>query len=497
MKKTLLIIVLLCTGPIPWTRAAGPEDSVVKVLATQRMPSPFRPWANGTPNEVMGSGAVIEGKRIITNAHLVLYAGDVSVQSDRGGDKFDAVVELIAPDMDLAVLSLKDAKFFDKHPALPRNKNLPKATDSVAVYGYPIGGNGQAVTKGVVSRIDYGSYYGQAHGLIVQVSAAINRGNSGGPALVGDKMIGIVFSRLTEGQNIGYLIPTEEIDWFMENAKGGRFKGKPIDTSGALYQRCENVTLRRYLKLADGVRGILVHPPQHPRADCPFEEYDVLTRIGTFDVDNEGMVQHPAGLRLAFDSVLAGAAKDGGAPITVIRGGRRIETKLPVSAEDRRLIRGWGGNKPSYFIHGPLVFSPLSLNAVAYLIEARPDLDTPRNPVMARLGDRVRFPGEELVVITSPMFNHKITKGYGDPVGQVVKEVNGTPIKNLKHLVELLRDCTDEYLKFRFMEEGAELLVFRNDEMKKATDEILDDNGISPNRRGSEDVLKVWLRKER
>jgi S1-C subfamily serine protease len=141
----------------PATGLAGPEDSVVKVLATQRIPSPFRPWANGTPSEVMGSGAVIEGKRIITNAHLVLYAGDVSVQSDREGDKFDAVVEMIAPDMDLVVLSLKDAKFFDKHPALPRNKNLPRATDSVAVYGYPIGGNGQAVTKGVVSRMDYGS----------------------------------------------------------------------------------------------------------------------------------------------------------------------------------------------------------------------------------------------------------------------------------------------------------------------------------------------------
>jgi S1-C subfamily serine protease len=491
MRKRLLLLAFLTLIGSATTGFGGPEDSVIKVLATQRMPSPLRPWANGTPNDVMGSGAVIEGKRILTNAHLVLYATEVSVQSHRGGDKIEAKVEMIAPDMDLAVLSVKDDKFFDKYPALTREKKLPKTTDNVAVYGFPIGGNGLAVTKGVVSRIDYGAYYGLAHGLIVQVSAAINPGNSGGPALVGDRMIGLVFSRLSEGQNIGYLVPNEEIDLFLENAKEGRYKGKPLDVSGAMYQRCENKTLRSFLKLDEGVRGIMVHPPRPRPANCPFEDYDVLTRAGSYDLDNEGMVQH-GDLRLSFESVLSKQAKDGAVPITVMRRGKRVETSLPVSAEDKRLVRSWGGGKPVYFIHGPLVFSPLSFSGIPYYMRVRPDLDNPRNPAMARIGDRVRFPGEELVVVTSPMFNHKITKGYGDPVGQVVKEMNGTAIKNLKHLVELLRDCTDEYLTFRFMEEGAEMLVFRREELSQATDEILEDNGISPNRRGSEELLKVW-----
>jgi S1-C subfamily serine protease len=494
-KKALLfwsLMLLPSTAP-----GAGPEDSVVKVLATQRVPSPFRPWANGTPTEVMGSGAVIDGQRILTNAHLVLYATDVSIQAHRGGDKIEAKIQMVAPDLDLAVLSVKEAKFFDKHPALRRDRKLPKATDNVAVYGFPIGGNGLAVTKGVVSRLDYGHYFGQANGLIVQVSAAINPGNSGGPALVGDRMIGLVFSRLGEGENIGYLIPNEEIDFFLENARDGRFVGKPIDVSGVLYQRCENKTLRRFLKLDDGVRGVLVQPPRPRPVNCPFEDYDVLTRVGGFDLDNEGMVQHGEDMSLGFDSVICKAARNGAVPITVMRRGRRIDLMLPVSAEDTRLVRGWGGTKPSYFIHGPLVFSPLSLTALPSLMQARPDLDNPRNPVISRLADHVRFPGEELVVVTSPMFNHKIAKGYNDPVGQVVKEVNGTPIKNLKHLVELLRDCTDEYLRFRFMEEGSELLVFRREEMNQATNDILEDNGISASRRGSPDVLKVWKERDK
>jgi hypothetical protein len=53
----------------------------------------------------------------------------------------------------------------------------------------------------------------------------------------------------------------------------------------------------------------------------------------------------------------------------------------------------------------------------------------------------------------------------------------------------------DEYVIFRFAEKGSEVLVFRTKELNQATEEILEDNGISPSRRGSEDMLKVWRQK--
>ena len=54
------------------------------------------------------SGVVIEGKRILTNAHVVLYASQVQVQANQAGDKMSATVEAIAPGIDLAVLKLDD-----------------------------------------------------------------------------------------------------------------------------------------------------------------------------------------------------------------------------------------------------------------------------------------------------------------------------------------------------------------------------------------------------
>src|SRR5262249_5718376 len=100
----------------------------------------------------------------------------------------------------------------------------------------------------------------------------------------------------------------------------------------------------------------------------------------------------------------------------------------------------------------------------------------------------------ELVVVTSPIFAHKIAKGYDNPVGHVVSELNGVAVRNLRHLVELLRDSKEEYLMFRFADRFAEILVFRRADMEKATEEILEDNGISRSRRGSPEMLKVWKR---
>ena len=49
----------------------------------------------------------------------------------------------------------------------------------------------------------------------------------------------------------------------------------------------------------------------------------------------------------------------------------------------------------------------------------------------------------------------------------MVETVNGQKVKNLRHLVEVLRDSTDEFLQFRFAEEDAEILVFRRAEIRR------------------------------
>ena len=106
------------------------------------------------------------------------------------------------------------------------------------------------------------------------------------------------------------------------------------------------------------------------------------------------------------------------------------------------------------------------------------------------MSDQPAFPGEGLVVIASPFFPHKLDEGYGNPRSQVVKTINGIPVKNLNHLVEILRDAKDEFITIECDTRYSETMVFPRAQMVAATDEILTDNGVRS--QGSPDTLAIW-----
>lgn len=71
------------------------RDSVVKVSASMRYPDLTHPWSKASPREASGTGVVIDGKRILTNAHVVLYASQLFVESYQSSEKLTAHVEAV------------------------------------------------------------------------------------------------------------------------------------------------------------------------------------------------------------------------------------------------------------------------------------------------------------------------------------------------------------------------------------------------------------------
>src|ERR1700736_1118197 len=489
------------TGALAAQRAAETvqlpalENSVVKIFSTMRYPDPFKPWTKQAPSEATASGVVIEGKRILTNAHVVLYATQVQIQANAAGDKVPATVVAVAPGIDLAVLQPDDASFFDTHPPVARASKLPQIKDAVMAYGFPMGGNSLSITKGIVSRIEFGAYNYPVSGLRIQVDAAINPGNSGGPAIAGDRMIGLAFSKMGgETQNIGYIIPNEEVELFLKDIADGRYDGKP-----AMYdelQTLENPALRQYLKLDKSVEGMVVHRPDKTDASYPLKEWDVLTRIGDTPIDNQGMVKLDKDLRVSFAYLIQRSANDGMLPMTIVRAGKPMQIQLPVSAQHPTLVTDLAGGYPSYFIYGPLVFSTAAWQLVssfennAGLLRI---LGAVKSPLITRALDAPDAETEELVVISSPFFPHKLANGYSNPAGSVVYSVNGTHVRSLKHLVALLRDLKDPFVTIEFDQKGNEALVFSRTAMLAATDEVLTDNGVRA--QGSPNLMAVWQEK--
>ena len=75
----------------------------------------------------------------------------------------------------------------------------------------------------------------------------------------------------------------------------------------------------------------------------------------------------------------------------------------------------------------------------------------------------------------------------------MLSEINGVQVKNLRHLVEILRDNRDDQISFKFASSGVlthETMVFNRAELTEATVKILEDNGIRYPY--SSDLRAVW-----
>jgi S1-C subfamily serine protease len=481
---------------VPASEVAGPvarnlEGAVVKVFSTLRTPDLSKPWSKSAPRDVTGSGVVIEGKRILTNAHVVGYASQVQIQASQSGDKIGATVVAIGRGIDLAILKLDDESFFDTHPPVKRASVLPDVRDAVFAYGYPTGGSSLSVTKGIVSRIEFVPYSFGSSGLRVQIDAAINPGNSGGPIISNDKMVGLAFAGANGTQNIGYIIPNEEVELFLRDAADGKYDGKVgmFDDT----QTLENPALRTYLKLDKSVEGVVVHRPYSSDPAYPLKEWDVITKIGNDPIDNQGMVKLGPNLRVRFQYRVQQQVKNGKVALTVVRAGQPLAIQLPVSHARKLLIGDLGGGYPPYFIYGPIVFSRASAEFLGGL-STNPNLVQGlafnASPLVTRRGEEPDAQREELVIVSAPFFPHKLVTGYSNRFGAVIYSINNVPVKSLRHLVALLRDAKDELLVIHFDQRNGETIVLPRKAMLDATEGILTDNGIR--QQGSADLMDVW-----
>ncbi len=305
-------------------------------------------------------------------------------------------------------------------------------------------------------------------------------------------MVGLIFSKLTRSDNIGYIIPSEEIDLFLKDVADGTYDGKP-----AMYdplQTLENDALRSFLHLDKKTQGMVVHAPNPGDPKDPLKPFDLITRIGDHEIDNTGMVKISDNLRLRFQYLIQKLAKNGKVPLSIVRQGKTIQIDMPVKTHNPMLMESIKGKYPSYFIYGPLVFAPVTSEFASAFGQYASILAFTGNPLITRRADYPRFEGEELVAVTAPMFPHKIGKGYDSPQYKIVKEINGIHIKNIRHMVELLRDSKEKYTTIVFDDRASETIVFDHQEALKATDDVLSDNGIR--QQASDDLAAIWATKK-
>ncbi len=476
--------------------AARPDDeeiqrAVVKVFATVSPPNMMRPWEVTAPAKKTGSGVVLEGGRILTNAHVVAHAHEVYVQPHKSPDRLTASVEWLSMDCDLANLKLEIPEDLGGIKPIPLADSLPPLKSKINIMGYPTGGDTISFTEGVVSRIELAAYnYGTA-ALRIQVDAAVNPGNSGGPGIIEGKVAGIVLSVLKEAENIGYLIPAEVVRHFLDDwTKDGRYDGFPkLDVE---CDTLENPALRAFLKLERKDTGIVVRRHDRPEIRDVLRPWDVIADCEGISVDNLGMVQIEGGLRVNYMTMISRKPAGAAVRLTIIRDGKRQEVDVATVTRRNSVIQRMAGPRPTYFIYGGLVFTPVTLELINSVNDRYLTiLAIHGRKLMHNLRSVRANPDDELVAVSTQILPHRITKGYDIAPLSIVTHVNDVPVRNLRHLIQLLKGAREkDFVVIQFDDNLEERIVLKPGEAEALLPEILRNNNISA--AFSDDLKGLW-----
>ena len=169
----------------------------------------------------MGTGFIIdESGTVITNAHVVGGARDISAQL-YGGEK--SKVEIVGVDYytDIAVLKLKGFTGKLSKVDLGSSEKL-RIGQRTFVIGNPYG-LGFGLSAGILSGLDRmpsSINFTEPRIALLQTTAPVNPGDSGGPLLNSDgKVIGVTTSILEGTQNIGFAIPINLVKDIVQELK--------------------------------------------------------------------------------------------------------------------------------------------------------------------------------------------------------------------------------------------------------------------------------------
>jgi len=335
-----------------FSRAAAPGEiagSVVRIEASTLDPNYTVPWAPGQMSGGVGAGFIIDGKRIMTNAHVVSNARFLTVSKQGDPKPYPARVLHIAHDCDLALLQIDDPKFFEGTKSLSFG-GIPEIESTVSVFGYPIGGDRLSVTRGIVSRVDFQPYShsGTDSHLTIQIDAAINPGNSGGPVLQEGKVVGVAFQGYSGdvAQNVGYMIPTPVITRFLADVKDGSYDHY-MDLALS-YFPLFNPAARKALGLPDDDQGVWVSEVfGGGSSDGIVHRGDVLLAIDGNPIASDGSVELADG-PVEMAEIVERKLKGEKVALQILRKGQKMEVTVPLN-------ESW----------------PFSLQANAYDVKAR------------------------------------------------------------------------------------------------------------------------------
>lgn len=214
-RRTLAQLVLICAG-LPTASVAQTQepraDLPTLVRETGRAVVMIVTYGQSGQELSFGSGFLLSDGRVVTNTHVVEGASRVEIFDSQGqllGTSQYA--ENLSSRVDIAVLP----RMGSVPGALGLSASTPAVGESVIVIGAPEGLT-NTVSTGIVSA--FRAIGGQR---LMQISAPISPGSSGGPVLnLRGEVVGVSVSGLERGQNLNFAVPVADVRAIVTSPRG-------------------------------------------------------------------------------------------------------------------------------------------------------------------------------------------------------------------------------------------------------------------------------------
>lgn len=291
------------------------------------------------PAEGSGSGSVLDQQGLIlTNFHVIEGAREIRATLFNG-DSYAASLIGQDPVNDIAVLKI-DAPKDALHPVQYGDSSRLKVGQKVYAIGNPFGLE-RTMTIGIISSLNrvLPSRSGRTMKSIIQIDAALNRGNSGGPLFDSSgRLIGMntaIASRTGDNTGVGFTIPVATIQRVVPQlVKNGRVIRPDIGIT-RVYQSDEGLTVATVAPggPADraGIRGFRLVREQVQRGPFVYEQ----SRLDRSDADTiVGIDDKP--VRSADDllSVIENKKPGEEVILNLLRRGEKVSVPVQLGLED-------------------------------------------------------------------------------------------------------------------------------------------------------------------
>lgn len=423
------------------------RDSIVKIECTNLNYDYIEPYKTPEQSQSIGTGFFILGKGsgyILTCCHVIDNSVNIEITiPSEGKKKFTASIISVNDDYDLALLrtdyvNSNYLQFFD-------SDNLEQG-DSLSAIGYPLGQERIKISNGILSG--YEKYF-------LQTDAAINEGNSGGPLMKDNKVVGVNARKIKSilANNIGYAVP---IKLFMI-MKDDYLNNKIINKVNLLVTfKITDDLIKEYYE-NKFKEGVLV--TDISENSCLYKnglrKHDVLTEFDGYKLNNYGEVSFKGNIFNLNDFIYRYKNNQN---IKVkyfsIKNNEIIEKEIKLEKPNFKLMKIISSVNSfliKYEIISGLVFCDLNLNQIDLLERYNYNYSKDFMQLLKYDNDFNKFNSK--VILTSVLKGSEFINNHKLFSGLFLEKINDKQINNLEEMKKCLLDLKTKntnYYKFEF-----------------------------------------------